>query len=71
MFQRGRVIEFGNDGRSVGAINPGRMQTDMGGGNATVRPTDIAERSAQLYASGAFHQADGSFINTAGSPHQG
>jgi len=70
MFLRGLALEFGEGGRSAVALNPGWMQTDMGGSKADVSPRTVADQIVGMAGSGTLREANGRFINADGSPHQ-
>ncbi len=69
MFLRGLALEFGDTGRSAVALNPGWMQTDMGGGRADLSPDEVATRIVTLAETGLLARSNGAFINSDGSPH--
>lgn len=69
MFLRGLALEFEGSGRSAVALNPGWMQTDMGGARAQVTPGQVAAQILSLANSGALSASNGRFINADGSAH--
>jgi NAD(P)-dependent dehydrogenase (short-subunit alcohol dehydrogenase family) len=69
MFMRGLSLEFGANGRSAVALNPGWMKTEMGGANAKETPDDIAGQIFALAMDGVLSRSNGMFINADGSPH--
>ena len=69
MMTRGIALEWERTARAAVALNPGWMQTDMGGSKATRTPQDTAADILGLYQAGALKRANGCFINTDGSQH--
>lgn len=69
MITRGIALEWENTGRSCVAVNPGWMQTDMGGDNADKTPQLVAREIEHLYTSGQLARSNGQFLNSNGSLH--
>lgn len=69
MMTRAIALEWQGSPRAAVALNPGWMQTDMGGGNAKRTPEDTASDILALYQSGDLGRANGRFINADGSEH--
>lgn len=69
MFTKGLALEWQENARSCVALNPGWMQTDMGGQNAKTTPQEVARAILSLYQDGKLHGENGSFLNTDGSLH--
>ncbi len=69
MFTKAAALEFAETEKSVIALNPGWMKTDMGGSKASEDPSDIANKIYLLYESGKLHKSNGQFLNIDGSIH--
>jgi NAD(P)-dependent dehydrogenase (short-subunit alcohol dehydrogenase family) len=76
---KGLSLEFEKDkaegktlatGRVAVALNPGWMQTDMGGGDrADISPDEVAKRIFGMIEDGFLQQQNGRFINTDRTEH--
>ena len=66
---RNLAAEWGSEGFSVVALNPGWVQTDMGGPDATI-PVEEASKQILDFISGfsTTRETNGCFVNTDGSP---
>ena len=69
MFTKGLALEWQDTPRAAVALNPGWMQTDMGGPNAKTTPAEVARAVLRLHETGALHRANGAFLNVDGSEH--
>ena len=69
MMTRALAMEWKETPRAAVALNPGWMQTDMGGAKAERSPEQTAADILDLYRSGALHTANGKFLNADGSEH--
>lgn len=69
MMTRALACEWSGSGRSAVALNPGWMQTDMGGSKADRTPEDVAKAVLALWRDGKLSAANGHFLNTDGSIH--
>ena len=73
MFTRGFALELEKSDiskcQSTVALNPGWMQTDMGGAKAPSSPQDVAEKILGLYDSKVLQDSNGKFLNVDGTEH--
>ncbi|MDX8346969.1 SDR family NAD(P)-dependent oxidoreductase [Cognatiyoonia sp. IB215446] len=69
MMTRAIAGEWSESGRSAVALNPGWMQTDMGGAKADRTPEEVARAVFALWRDGKLSSANGNFLNTDGSTH--
>ncbi|MEM9844102.1 MAG: SDR family NAD(P)-dependent oxidoreductase [Pseudomonadota bacterium] len=69
MMTRALAMEWKETPRAAVALNPGWMQTDMGGAKAERTPKQTASDILDLYRCGALHTASGKFVNADGSEH--
>jgi len=69
MMTRALALEWSESGRSAVALNPGWMQTDMGGSKADRTPEQTADGIFELYANGTLRRANGCFLNADGTEH--
>lgn len=68
MATKNLALELAPAGISCVAVNPGWVQTDMGGKSATMRVEDSAKKLIQII-DGLTPEASGSFLNHDGSPY--
>jgi NAD(P)-dependent dehydrogenase (short-subunit alcohol dehydrogenase family) len=69
MMTRALAGEWSGSDRSAVALNPGWMQTDMGGSKADRTPEQTANDIFTLYADGTLSRANGRFLNADGTEH--
>lgn len=69
MMTRALACEWSGSGRSAVALNPGWMQTDMGGFNADRTPEQTANDIFEIYTDGTLRRANGCFLNADGTQH--
>jgi NAD(P)-dependent dehydrogenase (short-subunit alcohol dehydrogenase family) len=65
---RTMAAEWREEGLSVIALNPGWVQTEMGGMNAPLSPDEAAEQIALFATERAEPSMNGTFLNTDGTP---
>lgn len=73
MCMKGLSLEFEKDKnaeRTAIALNPGWMQTDMGGKNADITPEEVSTRVLAMIDDGYFKSKNGCFLNTDRTEHQ-